>query len=293
MTCLFSALPTTTSSATRGRARLNRRRFRQSRHLAMSESKDPNSIRSISRALALIRCFSPGVTSLTLQELATQAEIPKSTAVRILGALRSEGMIEHDPLTRTYSPGLGFLHWAQIAGHRWGVPSAVTDLMRSAAERFGESISLYVRSGDSRVAIAHLPGTRSLRHVIAVGEPMTLSAGASSWILLQNSPPEIIERVERTLRERRANYSAREKIAQSISQGYAASDGEREVGVAGVSVRVELPGGDLIGALTFGGPSARIGADETAAFVDHLRTLAPTIGAQLDTRRHTSSTQVD
>lgn len=254
----------------------------------MAESTDEKTIRSISRALTLIRCFSPGVASLSLQELAAQAEIPKSTAVRILGALRAEGMIEHDPLTRTYSPGLGFLHWAQIAGHRWGVPSAVTDLMRSAAEQFGESISLYVRSGDSRVAIAHLPGTRTLRHVIAVGEPMTLAAGASSWILLQDSPPEIVERVERTLRDRNATYTARERIAQGISQGYSASYGEREIGVAGVSVRVELPGGQLFGALTVGGPTARIRKDETASFVNHLQTLAPTIGAQLDTRRHVS-----
>ena len=255
----------------------------------MAESTDEKTIRSISRALALIRCFSPGVSSLTLHELAAQAEIPKSTAVRILSALRAEGMIEHDPLTRTYAPGLGFLHWAQIAGHRWGVPAAVTDLMRSAAEQFGESISLYVRSGDSRVAIAHVPGTRSLRHVITVGEPMTLSAGASSWILLQDSPPEIVERVERTLRDRRASYSAREKIAQSTRQGYAASFGEREVGVAGVSVRVELPHGGLFGALTFGGPTARIVEGETASYVEHLRTLAPTIGTQLNTRRHSSS----
>lgn len=256
----------------------------------MAETSETATIRSVSRALALIRCFSPGIDSLTLQELASEAEIPKSTAVRILGALRAEGMIEHDPLTHTYSPGVGFLHWAQIAGHRWGVPSAVTDLMHSAVSKFGESISLYVRSGDSRIAIAHVPGTQTLRHVIAVGESMTLSAGASSWILLQSSPPEIVERVERTLRERSAKYTAKEKIDRSTRSGYSASRGEREAGVAGVSVRVDLPNGRPVGALTFGGPTTRFRTQEIAEYAEHLQTIAPAIGAQLDTRRHASAT---
>ncbi|GAA1864836.1 IclR family transcriptional regulator [Brevibacterium marinum] len=258
----------------------------------MAEASPPTTIRSVSRALALIRCFAPGVDSLTLQELASEAEVPKSTAVRILGALRAEGMIDHDPFTRTYSPGVGFLHWAQVAGHRWGVPTAVTDLMHSAVSKFGESISLYVRSGDSRIAIAHVPGTQTLRHVIAVGESMTLSAGSSSWILLQNAPPEIVERVERSLRDRGAGYTAKEKIERSTRLGYSSSRGEREAGVAGVSVRVDLPHGRPVGALTFGGPTARIGKTEITEYAQHLQTIAPTIGAQLDTRRYSSATHV-
>lgn len=250
----------------------------------MPEPSNAASIRSISRAFALIRCFSPGVESLTLQELATQAQVPKSTAVRILGALRAEGMIEHDPLTRTYSPGLGFLHWAQIAGQRWGVPAVVKDLMNDAVAECGESMSLYIRSGDSRVAIAHVPGTRTLRHVIAVGEPMPLSAGASSWILLQSAPPEIVERVERQLRDRRAGFTAQERINLTLKQGYAVSQGEREVGVAGVSVRVDLPNGRPIGALTFGGPTTRIGPTEATKFATRLNRISKQVGEHLDTR---------
>jgi len=250
----------------------------------VAEPSNASTIRSISRAFALIRCFSPGVESLTLQELAAQAQIPKSTAVRILGALRAEGMIEHDPLTRTYAPGLGFLHWAQIAGHRWGVPAAVKALMNDAVAERGESVSLYIRSGDSRIAIAHVPGTRTLRHVISVGEPMPLSAGASSWILLQSAPPEIVERVERQLRDRRADFTAQERIAQSIRQGYAASRGEREIGVAGVSVRIDLPDGRPVGALTFGGPTTRIGSSEAAEFAKCLQQIAPQVGEHLSTR---------
>lgn len=255
----------------------------------MTEPEEGATIRSISRAFALIRCFSPGVDSLSLQELAVRAELPKSTAVRILGALRAEGMIDHDPLTHTYSPGLGFLHWTQIAGHRWGVPVSVTELMRSTAHRIGESLSIYVRSGDSRVAIAHVPGNRSLRHVISVGETMPLSAGASSWILLQEAPPEIVERIERLLRERSAGFTARERITQSHNQGHATSRGEREAGVAGVSIRLELPNGDLFGALTIGGPTSRITETETPRLVEQLRQIAPIIGAQLDTRRYAST----
>lgn len=248
-------------------------------------SADDGRIRSISRAFDLLRCFAPGGGGLSLHELATRVELPKSTTVRILAALRAEGMVDHDPVSHMYSPGIGFIRWAQVAGHRWGVPTAVTDLMRDAVSQHGESATLYVRFRDARVPIAHIPGTQSLRHVITVGEAMPLSAGAAAWILLQDADPEVLERVERELRAKKSRRTARDLVAEGRRRGYAVSAGERERGVAGVSVPVGNGHGELMAAVSFGGPTGRFTPDIVPTLVASLQDIADPIGSILGSRR--------
>lgn len=254
----------------------------------MTESNGGSTIRSVSRALALLRSFKPGIGALSLQELAREAGVPKSTAVRLLDTLRTEGMVLHNPRDRTYSPGFGLLHWSQVAHDQWGVPNGVLDLMRSAATESGESISLYARVGDARIALAHVPGPQSLRHVITPGVPMTLAAGASSWILLQSAEAEVIERVQRTMRAQGSREYVRTLVARSVQQGYAFSDGEREVGVAAVSVRVDDNEGVLLAALTFGGPNTRFTPDKVRKYAVRLRELAAQIGPELASTRRSA-----
>lgn len=58
-------------------------------------------IRSISRALDILRAINRG-GSLTLTEIARSAELPHPTALRIVRALVSEGVIEREPARKRY-----------------------------------------------------------------------------------------------------------------------------------------------------------------------------------------------
>lgn len=227
-------------------------------------------VRSVSRALALLRCFGPEDQELSLGELAERSDIPKSTAVRLLDTLTAEGMVTRSDRGRTYAPGFGLIFWGRLADLQWSVPAAVREEMGNVARESGESVTLYTRIGDSRVPLAHVPGTQSLRHVITPGEPMTLSAGATSWILLRDARPDLVERAERELRNRRAGTSARRLIDRAVKQGYAYSSGEREVGVAALSVPLVATSGRLLGALAIGGPTTRLTEGRVPALLDLL-----------------------
>lgn len=248
----------------------------------MNEKNPEELVRSVSRALRLLRSFNQERQSLTLQEMAAHADVPKSTAVRLLDTLIAEGMVVKNDTARTYSPGFGFVHWMQIAHARWGIPTGATEEMKQIAQLSGESVSLYVRSGGSRIALEHIPGSQTLRHVINLGEPMPLYAGATSWVLLKDAGPDLLETIDRRLRERRSQMNVRERIAKVERDGYAFSTGEREVGVAGLSVPLNDNDGSRFGALTIGGPTARLTEDRVPELVAVLNRSANVISPMIN-----------
>jgi len=63
-------------------------------------------IRSVIRALKLIKCFSFNKRELTLQELSKITNIPKTTVFRILISLENQGFIEKNKTTQTYKLGI-------------------------------------------------------------------------------------------------------------------------------------------------------------------------------------------
>jgi DNA-binding IclR family transcriptional regulator len=248
----------------------------------MTEKNPEELVRSVSRALRLLRSFNQERQSLTLQEMAAHADVPKSTAVRLLDTLIAEGMVVKNDTARTYSPGFGFVHWMQIAHARWGIPASATEEMKKVAQLSGESVSLYVRSGGSRIALEHIPGSQTLRHMINLGEPMPLYAGATSWVLLKDAGPDLLEVIDRRLRERRSQLKVRERIAKADRYGYAFSTGEREVGVAGLSVPLNDSDGSRFGALTIGGPTARLTGDRVPELVEVLHRSANVISPMIN-----------
>ena len=50
-------------------------------------------MRAVQRILGVFECFSPGHSSLTLQEIVEGIDLPKSTAFRIVQSLRKSGYL--------------------------------------------------------------------------------------------------------------------------------------------------------------------------------------------------------
>ena len=57
----------------------------------------PDGVQVIRRAAAVLRCVSEETAGLTVMEIARRLGLPRSTAHRIVEALRSEGFVHRDP----------------------------------------------------------------------------------------------------------------------------------------------------------------------------------------------------
>ncbi len=73
-----------------------------------ASTPDDSSVRSVRRALAILRAFGPTDRSLPLGEIARRAGIDKATALRLLRTLIRERLMEQQP-SRDYSLSLGVL----------------------------------------------------------------------------------------------------------------------------------------------------------------------------------------
>jgi DNA-binding IclR family transcriptional regulator len=115
-------------------------------------------------------------------------------------------------------------------------------------EATGESVQLYVRSGDQRLCIAARDAGTGLRDSVPVGALLPLAAGSGGKVLLAWAADAD-----------RFDAAPASELAAIRGRGWAASVAEREPGVASVSAPVLLPDGTLAAAVCVSGPVSRLG----------------------------------
>ena len=86
-------------------------------------------VRSVERAVALLRAFTPDQPRLTLTELAHVAGLDKGTARRILHTLSTTGLVGFDQRTQLYMLDAGMLEIASAV-------QVGSDLREIATPRF-------------------------------------------------------------------------------------------------------------------------------------------------------------
>jgi DNA-binding IclR family transcriptional regulator len=117
----------------------------------------------------------------------------------------------------------------------------------------GESVQLYVRSGDKRLCIAARDAGTGLRDTVPVGALLPLAAGSGGKVLLAWAPD-----AARFTAPAGEGVPAQE-LAAIRARGWSASVAEREAGLASVSAPVLRPDGTVAAAMSVSGPVSRLG----------------------------------
>ena len=168
---------------------------------------------------------------LGLSELSAATGLPRATAHRLATALEVHGLVARDAAGRfVLGPSLSRL--ASRAGGAAGrsVVEASTPALVELRDRTGESVQLYVRSGDSRVCVLSLESPHSLRTIVELGAMLPMDRGSAAKVL-------------------RGDLDV-------LKRGFAESVEEREKGVASVSAPV-IQDGEIVAAVSVSGPVER------------------------------------
>lgn len=75
------------------------------------QKSDENNVRSINRALQILKCFNWNDRRYTLTEIAQKVGLPKSTTSRLLSTLEYEGFIKKDEGSNYYKLGYEIYFW--------------------------------------------------------------------------------------------------------------------------------------------------------------------------------------
>ncbi|MFI0819768.1 IclR family transcriptional regulator [Streptomyces sp. NPDC021098] len=227
---------------------------------------DAGGVRSVQRAVELLALYDTEHPSRTVRELVDATGLAKSTVVRLVHTLEQCGLLWSRGDGRTV-PGPGLLRWAELARSTWQLPESALVLLKELSEvSGGEAVHLYVRQQGARVCVARHEGSRTLRHVVRVGEEMPLWSGAASHVLLSRAERADVESIAAAAPHEDWPRVLWERAQQAAVDGWSVSHGEREAGVSGVAAPVFDKAGRVVAALALGGPTVRFTEQAVAEF---------------------------
>ncbi|MBS7528685.1 IclR family transcriptional regulator [Fusibacter paucivorans] len=209
--------------------------------------------RSIDRALEILECFLNGKESLTLAELSQLANLSATTVLRILGALQAKGFVEKDEATKTYQLGFKISQLSKVANqsNEMVLKTISQPFMQDLLDKYNEDIRLFVEQGASKLCIMSLESTRSLRHIVHVGERHELIRGATGKVVLAHIKPE---KCDLLIKGTDIDLETLESIRE---KGYAVSYGERDEGIIGIAAPILNAVDELVAVLSLSGPAIR------------------------------------
>jgi IclR family KDG regulon transcriptional repressor len=220
---------------------------------------EPTDVRTIERALAVLESFDAGHPSLSLQEIADEIGLAKSTAFRFVKTLEACGyLVRHVNLR--YSLSFKFVRMAGLAQSFLDVRSLVRPALAKMAAASGESVTFHAIEEQSRVCIEVVNTPSPLMSVSRPGERIPLGLGGASLVLMAHLPPAQLDGIL-AFAARNARCSRRElrSILGTVKrQGYAVSHGGGIPGVSGISAPVHDPEGEARYCVSIVIPTVRV-----------------------------------
>ena len=229
---------------------------------------------AIARAASLLRLVSAGgADGRGVQELARDAGLTRSTAHRLLSALRAEGLVDQDERTARWLPGPELFLMGAAAAPRYDVTHLARDVVRSLAVKTEESAFLSVRRGDETVCLLREEGSFPIRSfVLSEGVRFPLGVASAGLVVLAFLPEDEVEAYLVRHPELSSAWGAshdaeplRSRLAQTRDRGYAVNPGLIVEGSWGLGAAVFDHRGRPEWALSLTGVQFRFGPDRLPA----------------------------
>jgi DNA-binding IclR family transcriptional regulator len=162
-------------------------------------------------------------------------------------ALEAHGLVGRDG-TGAFRLGPRLAELAFRANPTLDLATLADPVLARLHDATGESVQLYVRSGDKRLCIAARDSGTGLRDSVPVGALLPLAAGSGGKVLLAWAADAD-----------RFDAVPASELATIRERGWAATVAEREQGLASVSAPVLRPDGTVTAAVCVSGPVTRLG----------------------------------
>lgn len=230
-----------------------------------------DTVRSVERALRVLGAFSSSRPALSQGQLAAAANLPKSTALRLIRTLIESGwlFVRTDELI-TVGPCL--IPIAQVVERQWSISESSKLVLEGVVSRTSETANVYVRDGLNRICIAQHQSPLSVRYVIPVGVSIPVWLGASGHILLADSAPSVLSAaMDAGALNPRERSNLVETLERTKADGYSVTHGEREAGASSVAVPITDSSGRTIAALAISGPTFRFDEERLPGLVGVAR----------------------
>ncbi|WP_435476591.1 IclR family transcriptional regulator [Variovorax sp. GB1P17] len=243
---------------------------------------------SLSRMLGVLSLFSTDVPSLTVEQIALQLNVPKSTAYRYIQELCKVGLLVR--LDRSITLGPRIIELDRCIRESDPVIRAAAPPMRALAEQTGLDVFISKLYGHSIITVhtEFNDPQQPLRY--GRGRPVPIPRGASSKALVAFLPAARLRRLHQELAEEshhtppwEAFYDEAQRIRK---QGYCRTSGELNDSKTGISAPILGRGRIVVASVTALGNDARLALFNEEALAELVIRTAQSIGARLSADGH-------
>lgn len=230
---------------------------------------------------------------LSVQQVANELELHKSSASRLLQTLVSRGYaVASRPSGRGFRLGPAFQVHQPLRDAQQRLGELARPVLTRLVGETGECAHTVVSAGTAALVVDDVETTRPLRVVAGTGRRVPLHCTSAGKVLLAyglaDVPAELPRRTARTITNPQILQLHLHEI---VARGYALDDEENDLGVRCLSAPVfDGPGGAPVGCLGIDGPSIRMtpeAIDELAArVVEAARDLTARLGDAGPAQQH-------
>jgi IclR family transcriptional regulator, KDG regulon repressor len=225
-----------------------------------------NAVKSVDRALGILKVFDEVSPFLTAHEIASRVGIPRPSVYRFLKTLCEKGFLVEvaDGELRRFAIGSSLLSLSKLAFGQGELRRVAQPIMQLIADKSGESTYLSVRHGAHAVCIENFDAQAPLRYGGRVGNTYPLYAG---------SPKVILAFLDDDLRGHliagmalvpitKATITDRDELHRRLAlirrRGFEISNGEIFPETCAIGAPIFDQNEAVIGVLSIGAPRARV-----------------------------------
>jgi IclR family acetate operon transcriptional repressor len=240
-------------------------------------------VQSLERAFGLLELIAAHRGAMSLSQLATASSLPPPTLHRLARTLVDLGYLRQEP-SRRYALGPRLFLLAESSTMM--LNAVALPHLSGLVDAIGETANLAMLDGDQVAYVAQAPGRHSMRMFTEVGrrvQPHCTAVGKA--LLAAATDTEVLALLRRTGLPRHTAHTVTDpdeflaQLGRVRDSGYAMDEGEQEVGVRCIAVKV--PESTLPLAISVSGPAPRMTDDLVADAFPVLRAAAASFAADL------------
>jgi IclR family KDG regulon transcriptional repressor len=251
--------------------------------------------KTVAKAFKVLETLAQSDGPRALGEIASDCNLTKSNAHRLLQTLSELHYVRQTPEARTYEATLRIWELGSAVVERFDIRSTAAPHLHDLQEQTGESVHLSIFDNGDAVYIDKLDSKQAVGAYIRIGDRAPAFCTATGRAMLAYLGERAFASACRDLSGRSGfSISTPEQLDRALqdvrARGYALTRGEWRPGVVGVAAPIRSRNGAVIAGIGAAGPADRMDADQVekaaSATLAAAGAISQALGFQPNEQRH-------